>query len=66
VQGDEGDEPAKGKKKGASEGAAISKADEAGIEAVEAMMLKQLEGGQGDAKELFKEGLVKAGLDIGA
>jgi SWI/SNF-related matrix-associated actin-dependent regulator 1 of chromatin subfamily A len=67
VQGDEGDEPAKGKKKaGAGEGAGISKADEAGIEAVEAMMLKQLEGGQEDAKELFKEGLVKAGLDIGA
>jgi SWI/SNF-related matrix-associated actin-dependent regulator 1 of chromatin subfamily A len=67
VQGDEGDEPAKGKKKaGTGEGAGISKADEAGIEAVEAMMLKQLEGGQEDAKELFKEGLVKAGLDISA
>jgi SWI/SNF-related matrix-associated actin-dependent regulator 1 of chromatin subfamily A len=64
VQGEEAEEPAKGKKK--AEGAGISKADEAGIEAVEKMMLKQLEGGTGDVKELFKEGLVEAGLDLSA
>lgn len=66
VQGEEADEgTGKGKKK--AEGGKMSKAEEAGIEAVEAMMLKQLEKGGGENKDvgdLFKDGLKKAGVNI--
>lgn len=73
IQGEEpteGDEP-KGKKKVAEVPDKISKAEEAGIEAVEMMMMKQLEGGkeeekkkEEDVKDLFKDGLKKAGVNI--
>jgi SWI/SNF-related matrix-associated actin-dependent regulator 1 of chromatin subfamily A len=65
VQGEEPEEGAS-KKKGAAAGDKISKAEEAGIEAVEQMMLKQLEGEEEkeDVKDLFKEGLKKAGVNI--
>ncbi|KAH4935185.1 hypothetical protein HBI38_116030 [Parastagonospora nodorum] len=67
VQGEE-EEGKGGKKKGET----LSKAEEAGIEAVEMMMLKQLEGkeekkeegGKEDVKDLFKDGLKKAGVNI--
>jgi SWI/SNF-related matrix-associated actin-dependent regulator 1 of chromatin subfamily A len=46
----------------------LSGAEEAGIKAVEEMMMKQLEDGAkvegGDVKELFKDGLIKAGVNI--
>jgi SWI/SNF-related matrix-associated actin-dependent regulator 1 of chromatin subfamily A len=42
----------------------LSKAEEVGIEAVEQMMLQQLEGGKEDVKDLFKDGLKKAGVNI--
>ncbi|KAF2035839.1 hypothetical protein EK21DRAFT_96459 [Setomelanomma holmii] len=71
VQGEEpDDDAAKGKKKKDATEAAdkLSKAEEAGIEAVEQMLFKQLEnGGNGnkeDVKDLFKEGMKKAGVHI--
>jgi SWI/SNF-related matrix-associated actin-dependent regulator 1 of chromatin subfamily A len=84
VQGEDADEGAKGKgKKKDDAGAAaggLSKAEEAGIEAVEKMMMAQLnappagdedkgdEGAnvEGDVKEQFLHGLKKAGLDVAA
>ncbi|KAH7087139.1 SNF2 family N-terminal domain-containing protein [Paraphoma chrysanthemicola] len=74
VQGEEPDEEAKakGKKKAAAAEAAdkLSKAEEAGIEAVEQMLLKQLESSttkkedEEDVKDLFKDGLKKAGVNV--
>jgi SWI/SNF-related matrix-associated actin-dependent regulator 1 of chromatin subfamily A len=71
VQGNEAEEGgAKGKKKVVE--SAISKAEEAGIEAVEAMLMHQLktpeeEGKEkGNVKDLYLEGLKKAGLDVAA
>jgi len=73
IQGEEPEEggAAGGKKKKADADAAsnISKAEEAGIEAVEKMLMQQLEGGkeeakEEDVKELFKDGLKKAGVNI--
>lgn len=74
VQGDEADDAGtnKGKKKGAITSGtatpALSKADEAGINAVEAMLLQQMkdQGEKVDVKDAFREGLEKAGLDLGA
>ncbi|KAF3001891.1 hypothetical protein E8E13_005912 [Curvularia kusanoi] len=72
VQGDEQEATgAKGKKGGVASGAAtpaLTKADEAGINAVEAMLLQQMkeQGESVDAKDAFKEGLEKAGLDLSA
>lgn len=71
VQGEEQDDGAtnKAKKKGTDTGTAtpaLSKADEAGINAVEAMLLQQMktEGESKDVKDAFKDGLEKAGLDL--
>ncbi|OAL07473.1 hypothetical protein IQ06DRAFT_289196 [Phaeosphaeriaceae sp. SRC1lsM3a] len=68
VQGEEADDGAASKKKGKKEeGEKISKAEEAGIEAVEKMMLQQLASGgekKEDVKDLFKDGLKKAGVNI--
>ncbi|KAF2831327.1 hypothetical protein CC86DRAFT_281980 [Ophiobolus disseminans] len=73
IQGEEPEEGAgaKGKKKAVDAGAPdqISKAEEAGIDAVEKMLMQQLESGkndknEGDVKELFKDGLKKAGVNI--
>jgi SWI/SNF-related matrix-associated actin-dependent regulator 1 of chromatin subfamily A len=70
VQGEEVEEGAgKGKKAAnAAKGDALSKAEEAGIEAVEKMLLEQLETGAGESKEdvkdLFKDGLKKAGINV--
>lgn len=80
VQGEESEEPAKGKKKADAEpaGAKLSKAEEAGIEAVEKMLLEQLKSPvaekkekdvevvTGDVKDMFLDGLKKAGLDVSA
>ncbi|KAJ4382637.1 DNA-dependent ATPase fun30 [Didymella sp. IMI 355093] len=72
VQGEEQDDTStnKGKKKALTSGTAtpaLTKADEAGINAVEAMLLQQMMGkGEGDVKDQFKEGLEKAGLDLSA
>ena len=74
VQGEEQDDAGtnKGKKKNAlTSGAAtpaLSKADEAGINAVEAMLLQQMkgEGETKDVKDAFRDGLKKAGLDLSA
>jgi SWI/SNF-related matrix-associated actin-dependent regulator 1 of chromatin subfamily A len=69
VQGEEGEGGAKGKKKAdAAAGAALSKAEEAGIEAVEAMLMQQLKspGEKPDVKDMYLEGLQKAGLDVAA
>jgi SWI/SNF-related matrix-associated actin-dependent regulator 1 of chromatin subfamily A len=73
VQGEEQDDAGtnKGKKKGTDTGTAtpaISKAEEAGINAVEAMLLQQIksEGEGKDVKDLFKEGLQEKGLDLSA
>jgi SWI/SNF-related matrix-associated actin-dependent regulator 1 of chromatin subfamily A len=74
VQGEEQDDAGtnKGKKKNALTSGtatpALSKADEAGINAVEAMLLQQMksEGEVKDVKEAFKDGLEKAGLDMSA
>ncbi|KAI4631601.1 uncharacterized protein J4E87_002306 [Alternaria ethzedia] len=85
VQGEESEEGAKGKgkakKKDEVAGAAdsLSKAEEAGIAAVEKMMMAQLSApaaevektaeavhGEGDVKERFLNGLKKAGLDVAA
>jgi SWI/SNF-related matrix-associated actin-dependent regulator 1 of chromatin subfamily A len=69
IQGEEPEEGG-GKKKGKVEEVTetISKAEEAGIEAVEKMLMKQLEGGKveekEDVKDLFKDGLKKAGVNI--
>ncbi|KAE8859428.1 hypothetical protein PTNB29_06659 [Pyrenophora teres f. teres] len=70
VQGEEGEDKGKGKKKDA---AALSKAEEAGIEAVELMMMQQLKSagekadrGKRDVKDLYLDGLKKAGLDVAA
>jgi SWI/SNF-related matrix-associated actin-dependent regulator 1 of chromatin subfamily A len=74
IQGEE-PEAGAGKKKITAAAAAaaatkLSKAEEAGMEAVEKMMLKQLAGGAEDAakkediKDLFKDGLKKAGVNI--
>jgi SWI/SNF-related matrix-associated actin-dependent regulator 1 of chromatin subfamily A len=71
VQGNEAEEGGvKGKKKVVE--SAISKAEEAGIEAVEAMLMHQLktpkeeEKEKGNVKDLYLEGLKKAGLDVAA
>lgn len=75
VQGEEQDDAAsnKGRKKGAvvtsgTATPALTKADEAGINAVEAMLLQQMKdsGASVDAKDAFKQGLEKAGLDLSA
>ncbi|KAH9873736.1 hypothetical protein IAQ61_004363 [Plenodomus lingam] len=77
VQGEEAESTAgKGKKK-ADADASISKAEEAGIEAVEQMLLAQMTAPvetkeevkvdkTGDVKEQFLNGLKKAGLDVAA
>lgn len=77
VQGEESEDTTAGKKKkadaDAGAGAKLSKAEEAGIEAVEMMMMAQLNApaaaaGEGkkdeDVKDLFLDGLKKAGLDV--
>lgn len=69
VQGEEPDDEAKGKKKkdAADSADTLSKAEEAGLEAVEHMLLEQLEPGaenNQDVKDLFKHGLKKAGVNI--
>jgi SWI/SNF-related matrix-associated actin-dependent regulator 1 of chromatin subfamily A len=72
VQGNEAEEGGvKGKKKVVE--SAISKAEEAGIEAVEAMLMHQLKTPdeeekkeKGNVKDLYLEGLKKAGLDVAA
>ena len=74
IQGEEQDDAGtnKGKKKGAITSGtatpALSKADEAGINAVEAMLLQQMksDGEAKDVKDAFKDGLEKAGLDLSA
>jgi SWI/SNF-related matrix-associated actin-dependent regulator 1 of chromatin subfamily A len=83
VQGEDTDDGAKGKGKKKDDAAAaggLSKAEEAGIEAVERMMMAQLNAlpvddkdkvdqgasGEGDVKEQFLHGLKKAGLDVAA
>ncbi|KAJ4372257.1 DNA-dependent ATPase fun30 [Neocucurbitaria cava] len=71
VQGEDSEEAAGGKKKkaDAAAGANLSKAEEAGIEAVEQMMLAQLQSAgedKGDVKGQFLDGLKKAGLDVSA
>ncbi|OWY43791.1 snf2 family helicase ATPase [Alternaria alternata] len=83
VQGEDTDDGAKGKGKKKDDAAAaggLSKAEEAGIEAVERMMMAQLNAlpvddkdkvdqgasGEGDVKEQFLQGLKKAGLDVAA
>jgi SWI/SNF-related matrix-associated actin-dependent regulator 1 of chromatin subfamily A len=83
VQGEDTDDGAKGKGKKKDDAAAaggLSKAEEAGIEAVERMMMAQLDAlpvddkdkvdqgasGEGDVKEQFLQGLKKAGLDVAA
>ncbi|KAJ4359348.1 DNA-dependent ATPase fun30 [Ascochyta clinopodiicola] len=73
VQGEEQDDSAtnKPKKKGTDTGTAtpaISKAEEAGINAVEAMLLQQMKtvGESADVKDAFRDGLEKAGLDLSA
>jgi SWI/SNF-related matrix-associated actin-dependent regulator 1 of chromatin subfamily A len=64
VQGEEADEGGKKKEKAGKDKKAegLSMAEEAGIEAVEKMLLKQLEGG--DVKEQFRTGLKKAGVNV--
>ncbi|KAF1944077.1 hypothetical protein EJ02DRAFT_452695 [Clathrospora elynae] len=67
----EPDEAVKGKKKAdaAPAGERLSKAEEAGIEAVEAMLLQQLQSpgeNKEDVKEQYLDGLKKAGLDVSA
>jgi SWI/SNF-related matrix-associated actin-dependent regulator 1 of chromatin subfamily A len=66
IQGEESEEGAGKKKAAAAKGAgdALSKAEEAGIEAVEKMMLQQLESSKEDVKDQFKDGLKKAGVNI--
>jgi len=75
VQGEETEEKGKGKKKDAGPAGGLSKAEEAGIEAVELMMMEQLKSpedkkvedkAKGDVKELYLDGLKKAGLDVTA
>lgn len=73
IQGEESEEPAAGKKKKADTdtGTNLSKAEEAGIEAVEQMLLEQMKKDSsddkgGDVKEQFLDGLKKAGLDVSA
>ncbi|EOA86343.1 DNA-dependent ATPase fun30 [Exserohilum turcicum] len=73
VQGEEdGGAKTKGKKKDdASAAGALSKAEEAGMAAVEKMMLQQLQSppdnkGSADVKDQYLDGLKKAGLDIAA
>lgn len=73
VQGEDHDDAAatKGRKKGADTGTAtpaLTKADEAGINAVEAMLLQQMtsEAAGRDVKDAFRDGLEKAGLDLSA
>ncbi|KAH6638133.1 SNF2 family N-terminal domain-containing protein [Boeremia exigua] len=75
VQGEEAeDAPPKGRKKGAvatgsgTATPALTKADQAGISAVEAMLLQQMvdQGEKVDVKDAFRMGLESAGLDVGA
>ncbi|KAF1840009.1 uncharacterized protein K460DRAFT_371973 [Cucurbitaria berberidis CBS 394.84] len=72
VQGEEPEEATGGKKKKKADtatGDSLSKAEEAGIEAVEQMMLAQLKSvdeEKSDVKGLFLTGLKKAGLDVSA
>ncbi|KAH9879111.1 hypothetical protein J1614_002546 [Plenodomus biglobosus] len=83
VQGEEGDDTAakaKGAKKKLDSGASsLTKAEEAGIEAVQQMLLAQMEGpatepkeernadeGAGDIKDQFLQGLKKAGVNVAA
>ncbi|KAJ4992045.1 SNF2 family domain-containing protein [Stagonosporopsis vannaccii] len=75
VQGEEQDDAAANKgprRKGAITSGtatpALSKADEAGINAVEAMLLQQMKdsGESVDVKDAFKDGLERAGLDLSA
>jgi SWI/SNF-related matrix-associated actin-dependent regulator 1 of chromatin subfamily A len=69
IQGEDGEQATgKGKKKGET----LSSVEEVGMKAVEEMMMKQLEGGaetkehggKGDVKDLFKDGLIKAGVNV--
>jgi SWI/SNF-related matrix-associated actin-dependent regulator 1 of chromatin subfamily A len=64
VAGEEGAEGATKKKGGKEE--KLSAAEAVGIEAVEKMLMEQLEGGEekADVKELFMDGLKKAGVKI--
>jgi SWI/SNF-related matrix-associated actin-dependent regulator 1 of chromatin subfamily A len=66
IQGEEAEEGTGKKKAAAAKGAgdSLSKAEEAGIEAVEKMMLQQLESSKEDVKDQFKDGLKKAGVNI--
>ena len=77
VQGEEADDTGKGKggggkkkTKDAGPAAGLSKAEEAGIEAVELMMMQQLKSPQEskdrDVKDLYLDGLKKAGLHVAA
>ncbi|KAJ4345580.1 DNA-dependent ATPase fun30 [Didymosphaeria variabile] len=68
VAGDEGEDK-KGAKKGKKDDVALDAAEKQGLEAVEQMLLRQLEeekGEKGDVKEQFMDGLKKAGLDMSA
>lgn len=66
VAGEEGAEGATKRKAGKEE--KLSAAETVGIEAVEKMLMEQLEVGEekGDVKEQFMDGLKKAGLNIAA
>lgn len=73
VQGEEVDDTTAGGKKkaaAATAGDSLSKAEEAGIEAVEKMLMQKLEGeaspsaGSKDVKDIFKDGLKKAGVNL--
>ncbi|RMZ66907.1 snf2 family helicase atpase [Pyrenophora seminiperda CCB06] len=76
VQGEETEDKGKVKKMDVGTGGGLSKAEEAGIEAVELMLMQQLkspgekggnEAGKSDnVKELYLDGLKKAGLDVAA
>ncbi len=69
IQGEESEDVGTSKKKKADAAEALSKAEEAGIEAVEQMLMAKFqstEASKGDVKEQFLEGLKKAGLDVSA
>ncbi|KAL1603865.1 DNA-dependent ATPase fun30 [Paraconiothyrium brasiliense] len=68
VAGEEGEEK-KGAKKGKKDDVALDAAEKQGLEAVEQMLMRQMEeekDGKGDVKEQFMDGLKKAGLDMSA
>ncbi|KAF2681827.1 SNF2 family helicase/ATPase-like protein [Lentithecium fluviatile CBS 122367] len=68
VAGEEGAEPATKKKGKAGKEEQLSAAEAVGIEAVEKMLMEEMEvgGEKGDVKDQFLVGLKKAGLDLSA